>query len=325
MMTNLATSSIQAISLEQIEFAYDQKIIFESLSLQFEKGKIHGLLGPNGAGKSTLIKLMSGLLKPSVGAVKLFGVESTDDMHIFGKTIGLLSDHAPLYPTLSVYDYLLFCAQIKKVQTPKVVITQLIEKLQLGHVQKNIIQTLSTGYRQRVALAQALVHNPAILILDEPTTGLDPESAGHLRELLIELRGEHTLIFSSHTLHEVQQICSNVTLVSSGKILFHGTKDDMLQLNKNISEKAYVLKANLPKIYSKYEVLQGTDITLLNYQALNESQVEILFRLNTSKGMNFFLKNMIEKEISVIELVEKKHDLEEIFLQLIQKKNEIHL
>lgn len=311
-----------AICLEQINFAYDQKIIFENLSLEFSRGKIHGLLGPNGAGKSTLIKIMSGLLTPNKGIVRLLDHITSESPSSFGKYIGLLSDHAPLYPTMQVQDYLMFCAQIKKLSNAQKIVDQLLEKLNLQKVRKNIIQTLSTGFRQRVSLAQALVHNPPILILDEPTSGLDPESAGQLRELMVKLAVDHTILFSSHLLHEVEQICTDVTLVNSGKIVFHGKMMDMLALNKNIKERVYQLSILVPKKFNKDELSPIPEIKVIKIQQVELDKVEIVFSAQDTTSMNHFLRSLLDKKLTVLELKEKRNDLEDIFLKLIHKKDE---
>lgn len=316
-----------AIQLEQIDFAYEQKNIFKNLSLNFQQGKIHGLLGPNGAGKSTLIKIMSGLLKPSKGEIKLlsqdsdFSSNNTSYFNRFGELIGLLSDQPPLYLSLSVEDYLMFCTQIKKIKNPSQVVHDLVKKLGLESVKKSIIQSLSTGYKQRVALAQALVHNPPILILDEPTSGLDPQSAGQFRALLQELSHDHTIIFSSHILHEVEQLCSHITLVGSGKILFHGLKEQMLALNLDLKKKNFMLKIINEKKYSKESIAQGQKINILSFNEGQDACVDIVFSSGSSVDNNDFFKSLLEKDILIYEIIEKKLDLEETFLILVKNSN----
>lgn len=308
-----------AIELEQIHFAYGEDILFENLFLSFQKGKIHGLLGPNGAGKSTLIKIMAGLVRPTKGRIKLHGHLIHDDHSLFGKMIGLLSDQAPLYPTMSVESYLIFCAKIKKVKNINESIKALMTKLDLQHVKNKVIQTLSTGYRQRVALAQALVHQPEILILDEPTSGLDPQSAGNLRTILKEISTHHTIIFSSHLLNDVEQLCSDVTFVNEGKIIYHGDLNQMLGLGKRSNQTIYTLKINTHKKINADLILKNNKV---NITAINESQtnqVELIFTTNSDQDKNDFLKELILEGYFIDELLVRKNDLENTFINLVKK------
>ncbi len=311
-----------AIELRNITFAYGGLLVFDQMSLSFSKGEIHGILGPNGAGKSTLIKVISGLLRPAEGAVILNGQNTSDDFSLFGSQIGLLSDRPPLYSTMSVSDYLRFCAAIKKVKNVKSCVDELIKKLSLEHVANSIIQTLSTGFRQRVALAQALVHNPPILILDEPTTGLDPQSAANLRQVLLELSKNHTVLFSSHVLHEVQHLCTHTTMVNKGKIIFHGSMQQMLSLGVDVQPKMRIYKI----IFSTEYLVSSEELCLLfslkSSQIIRSSdkRIEIELSVTSIKEINSILRTIFEQNFYIEEVIEKKQDLEESFLQLITQR-----
>lgn len=322
-MQPTTTNHVSAIELQQVSFAYSESPLFQNVTLKFEKGIIHGILGPNGAGKSTLIKILAGLLKPHIGRVLLHNQDTGDDFSLFGKSIGLLSDRPPLYPTMIVYDYLLFCAEIKKVQNPKDVVKKIIEKLDLSLVSQSVIQTLSTGYRQRVALAQALVHNPAILILDEPTSGLDPQSAANLKNVLQELSQDHTILFSSHILNEVQQLCSHITMVNRGQIVYHGQMRDMLHLGDELGSVKVKILFSSEKSVNVENVMKRLNIKKHQVQVLSDVRFEIEVYLNSLKEINSIVLQLLDQQFFIEQIIEKKHDLEESFLQLISPEKQV--
>jgi ABC-2 type transport system ATP-binding protein len=324
-MQKLKDQNHSAIELQNVTFAYSDKVIFDQLNLQFLKGQIHGILGPNGAGKSTLIKIISGLLQPSVGQIFLNGQSTEENFSSFGSHIGLLSDRPPLYPTLSVMDYLLFCAEIKKCENPKAIVKTLMQKLNLDAVANSIIQTLSTGFRQRVALAQALVHNPPILILDEPTSGLDPQSAANLRHILLELSQDHTILFSSHLLHEVQNLCTHITMVDKGKILFHGFLQEFFQLSEglNYDQKNVKIRFSLDEKMKLEQICTKLNISQKGLLQVADNHFEVELTLKNKEEINTYLKIFLENNCYIDEISSKRHDLEESFLHMMTRKDPI--
>lgn len=304
------------LELKNIDFSYGERELFHNLSLNFSNNRLHGLLGPNGAGKSTLMKILSGLLLPHAGNVMLEGQCLYGEQSInAGQYIGLLSDRAPLYMSMSVWQYLEFCCRIKRVQDYKSRVEELITQLELQAVAYKILQTLSTGYRQRVALAQALVHRPKILILDEPTSGLDPSSASHLKTFLRNLGKDHHIIFSSHLLHEVEQLCDHVTMLYNGKILFHGEMSQAL--NRNPQGTTHLMRIKVPKGLGFSE----TDFSKNNIKIIQcvhrDDEIHLDLFCDKQDEMTHLLQELLSKHYQILELAQKKEHLEESFLQMV--------
>ena len=188
------------------------------VSFEVGRGSIHGFLGPNGAGKSTTMRMIAGLLPATAGTITLFGETMTPDHRELKNRVGLLPESPPLYLDQTVEDYLTFVAKLHGVKTIKDSVTRVIDELSLGEVRSRLIGNLSKGFKQRVGLAQAIVYDAPFLILDEPTSGLDPQAVVELREFIRKLAQDKTILFSSHTLSEVEQICDHITIIHQGKI-----------------------------------------------------------------------------------------------------------
>jgi ABC-2 type transport system ATP-binding protein len=200
---------------------YGSLVAVENLSFQLEKGEVLGFLGPNGAGKTTTMRIITGYMPPTKGTVHIEGLDIIDYPLQAKKLIGYLPENPPLYNDMSVSEYLNFVADVKQVSAneKRSSIFNVMEQCGLTDVRKRIIGHLSKGYRQRVGIAQALVNNPSVLILDEPTIGLDPKQIIEIRELIKNLSGDRTVILSTHILPEVTMICSKVVIINQGKIV----------------------------------------------------------------------------------------------------------
>ncbi|MGE3760026.1 MAG: ABC transporter ATP-binding protein, partial [Pseudobdellovibrionaceae bacterium] len=192
----------------------------DHLNFKINKGEVVGFLGPNGAGKSTTMKIITGFMAPTSGYAKICGFDVFEDPIEVKKRIGYLPETPPVYTDMFVRDYLRFVAKLKLVEPSKVesYVENAIEKTNLQSVANRLIQNLSKGFKQRVGIAQALVSQPEVLVLDEPTVGLDPKQVAEVRDLIKELRGHHTIILSTHNLSEVQAICERVIIINRGKI-----------------------------------------------------------------------------------------------------------
>ncbi|MBT3514233.1 MAG: ATP-binding cassette domain-containing protein [Nitrospina sp.] len=208
------------IEVEHLSKSYGPREAVKELSFQIEKGEVVGFLGPNGAGKSTTMNILSCIMPASSGTAKICGFDIFEQAIEIRKLIGYLPETPPLYPDMVVYDFLAFAARLRNVPSKKTqsAVEQVIERCSLKEVSGRIIGRLSKGYQQRVGIAQALVHNPDILILDEPTIGLDPIQIIEIRKLIQELASSHTIILSSHILPEITQICKRVIIISDGQI-----------------------------------------------------------------------------------------------------------
>ena len=208
------------ISVEGLTKCYGDIVAVDNVSFQIE-GHVYGLLGPNGAGKTTIMNIMTGCLSATEGSVRIYGHDIFEEANEAKRLIGYLPEQPPLYMTDTPLEYLKFVGEAKGLRGAKLKgqIDEVIHKTKIGHVKGRPISSLSKGYKQRVGIAQALLGNPKVIILDEPTVGLDPIQIVEIRDLIKELGRSHTVIFSSHILSEVQAICDQVLIISKGKLI----------------------------------------------------------------------------------------------------------
>lgn len=221
--------STLAIQLTDICFQIGSRKILQNVNFEVKPNTVHGFLGPNGAGKSTTMRIMTGVNKATSGTVKIFDHEMKIDSYELKNKIGFLPENPPLYEDMTVVEYLDFMAKLRSVNKTDLRSSkdEVLTRLDLGDVSKRLIGNLSRGYKQRVGFAQALIHNPEIIILDEPTLGLDPHAIVYMRELIQELVTEHTVFLSSHQLVEVEKICDEVSFIKDGSILVSGNLDEL--------------------------------------------------------------------------------------------------
>ncbi len=208
--------------VDQVTKEFPGRTAVSGVSFSVNKGSIHGFLGPNGAGKSTTLRMIAGLLVPTSGTISLLGAPVVADKLNHRNLIGLLPETPPLYPDMRVEAYLRFVAKLHRVSNVSESVDKVLEALTLTGVRHRLIGNLSKGYRQRVGLAQALVFDPPFLILDEPTNGLDPQTVVELREFIKKLSAQKTILFSSHVLPEVEQLCDQITIIHHGRIRASG-------------------------------------------------------------------------------------------------------
>ncbi len=209
------------IQVESLSKKYARHVAVNNISFSVEKGDIVGFLGPNGAGKTTTMRILTCFMPPTAGKATVAGFDVFENSFEVKKRIGYLPETPPVYPEMSVVDYLHFVARLKNVPSAEVKTRteQVMERCSVADVRDKLIAKLSKGYRQRVGLAQAIIHNPEVLILDEPTSGLDPKQITETRELIENLSGEHTIILSTHILPEVEAICRRVVIINRGRIV----------------------------------------------------------------------------------------------------------
>ncbi len=222
------------IQVKDLSKSYGDRLAIDRLNFKINKGEVVGFLGPNGAGKSTTMKIITGYMAPSEGEVTVADFDIFENPMEVKKRIGYLPETPPVYTDMTVSSYLKFCAKLKGVSSESLrqSVSRALEKTQLGSVQNRMIGNLSKGFRQRVGLAQALVSDPEILILDEPTVGLDPKQVAEMRTLINELKGQHTIILSTHILPEVQASCDQVIIINEGRII---AEDSLVGLSKRMS------------------------------------------------------------------------------------------
>jgi len=219
------------IEVEGLTKRYGRATAVDGVTFKVEKGEILGFLGPNGAGKTTTMRILTCYLPPTEGAARVAGHDVFSQPMEVKKRVGYLPETPPLYPDMEVRDYLDFCAKIKGVpaRERRTRVSDAIEKCRVGDVRDKLIAKLSKGYRQRVGLAQAILHNPDVLILDEPTAGLDPKQIIETRDLIRGLGGSHTVVLSTHILPEVSMTCGRVVIINKGRVVAEDTPDNLMR------------------------------------------------------------------------------------------------
>jgi ABC-2 type transport system ATP-binding protein len=217
------------IEVERLTKVYVNVPVVDDISFFVPEGQVVGFLGPNGAGKTTAMRMITAFLPPTEGRVVVAGVDADVDPVDLRRNVGYMPENVPLYPEMRVDEYLRFRATVEEVPRADVQSRAefVVERCMIGDVRRQVIGTLSKGYRQRVGLAGALIHRPQVLILDEPTVGLDPNQIIKVRELITELGADHTVILSTHILPEVEQVCERVFIIDRGRIVADGTPDSL--------------------------------------------------------------------------------------------------
>lgn len=295
---------------------YPGRIAVDSVSFNVKRGSIHGFLGPNGAGKSTTMRMIAGLLPPTSGTITLFGETVQPDKRTLKNLIGLLPENPPLYDDMSVDDYLRFVGKLHRVNGIPARLDRLTEELSLKDVRKRLIGNLSKGYKQRVGLAQAIMYDAPFLILDEPTNGLDPQSVVELREFIRNLAKEKTILFSSHILSEVEQICDHITIIHQGKVRASG---NLPEIHKRFRQGLVVRLGigngeKLPDLssFGKY------DIGPVQHSG-PEDQYHLTFE-DEKDIRPELLRYLIEKGLRVHTVAVEPPELEDIFLHMTETR-----
>ncbi len=307
------------IEVTNLTKVYGNKRAVDGISFTVNQGEILGFLGPNGAGKSTTMNILTGYISSTSGSAKIDGKDILDDPIAAKKHIGYLPEHPPLYLDMTVQEYLEFVYQLKKARQPmKEHIDDICRRIKITDVQKRIIKNLSKGYQQRVGLAQALIGNPEVLILDEPTVGLDPKQIIEIRNLIKNLGKRHTIILSSHILPEVQAVCDRVIVINKGKLVADDTAEN---LSRNLSDDFHYI----PRIEGpEEEVLKlvSTIPGMKEAQTLGQKEEGVFeFSLEAEPGADIrreLFKRLSERSYPLLGLKTTELTLEDIFLQLTQ-------
>lgn len=305
------------IEVKNLTKRYGSKVAVDDVSFTVDKGEILGFLGPNGAGKSTTMNILTGYLSASEGSLKIGEYDILENPIEAKRSIGYLPEQPPLYLDMTVQEYLDFIYDLKSVKLPRAAhIKEVCEIVKITEVSKRIIKNLSKGYRQRVGIAQALIGNPEVLILDEPTVGLDPKQIIEIRNLIKTLSSNHTVILSSHILPEIQAVCDRVIVISQGKLV---ADDTTANLSKNMSEdRYYTIQVDGPplEVVKTLESIHGMvkvvmlgkrEETVYEYTVEAEEDVDIRREL---------FKRLAERHWPLMGMRSSELTLEDIFLQL---------
>ena len=306
------------IEINHLVKKYGEHVAVDDLTLTVEPGKIYGFLGPNGAGKSTTMNMITGYLGATSGEVKINGHDIFADPQEAKKCVGYLPEIPPLYTEMTVLEYLDFVAELKGLDK-KVRKTQTEEIMELTHtkeVSERLIRNLSKGYRQRVGFAQAIMGYPDVIILDEPTVGLDPKQIIEVRELIKELGKKHTVILSSHILTEISAVCDHVFILSKGKLVASDSTEHLLERMSGAQEIALLVKEKEQRMEELLKELPG--VAEVSREP-GEAAEEVLFHVTAERGEDIreaLFHACAKEEIPVLEMHTETKSLEDVFLEL---------
>jgi len=294
---------MKAIEIEGVTKFYGKQKALDSIQLKIESGQVLGLLGPNGAGKSTLMKILTAFISPSSGTARIHGFDVRMDGSKIKKIVGYLPENNPLYPEMYVREYLLFVLRMYGHHfDPRKRVDQIIDLTGLGSEQQKKIGQLSKGYRQRVGLAQALIHDPKVLILDEPTSGLDPNQLVGMRKLVSSLAMEKTVILSTHIMQEVEALCDRVVILDKGKIVADDVPSNLMEKARlrryyHLELKELISKDELMALPYLVSVIEQTKHEWLLEAEAGKDIREEIFQMAVASGFHILSLSAVEPKI----------------------------
>ena len=306
------------IEINNLVKKYGEHVAVDHLSLTVEPGKIYGFLGPNGAGKSTTMNIITGYLGATSGTVTINGHDIFKEPEEAKKCVGYLPEIPPLYADMTVLEYLNFVAELKKLQKSlrKRYVEEAMETTGILDVKNRMIRNLSKGYRQRVGFAQAILGYPEIIILDEPTVGLDPKQIIEIRDLIKKLGEKHTVILSSHILTEISAVCDHVFIISKGKLVASDSTENLLDQMSGAQEIELTVRSEADRAKALLEEIEYVDHADLK----DAKEGSILVRAKSGKDIREeVFRLMAENHIPVLEMRTVTKSLEDVFLQITQE------
>jgi len=312
------------ITVKELTKKYARSTAVDHISFDVQKGQVVGFLGPNGAGKTTTMRILTCFLPPTEGSASVAGFDVLEQPLEVKKRIGYLPENPPLYPEMDTAEYLSFVGKLKGLSGNGLEkrIDYVSERCQIGDVKKKLLGKLSKGYRQRVGLAQAIIHNPEVLILDEPTAGLDPKQINETRELIRSLAGEHTIVLSTHILPEVEQTCEKVIIINKGKLIATDSVEN-LQTRARAGESVLVEVAsrngnlNCPEVIDRLQKVAGVSRVVSRETRDNSAVIEVEAQHNRAVRGDL-ARAIVEAGWDLNQLRPSAVSLEEIFLQLTE-------
>ena len=299
------------IEVENLTRYYGPTRAVRDISFHVDRGEVVGFLGPNGAGKTTTMRMLTGFLPPSDGTARLAGFDVFHESLEVRRRVGYMPETVPLYPEMTVWAYLDYMAALRQLPGRKAAVDRVLEACGIGDHADSMIAKLSKGYRQRVGLAQAILHEPEVLILDEPTIGLDPRQVSDVRALIQEIGREHTVILSSHVLPEVSQTCNRVLIINKGEIVAEGTPDELTSQLQG-AERVLVRIADVgPEAAGVLERVEG----VIGVEPADEGAYQVSYAQGHDRRAEL-ARAVVEQGWGLLELRSVGMSLEDIFLQL---------
>ena len=310
------------IKVQGLTKRYARTVAVDNISFEVEKGQIVGFLGPNGAGKTTTMRVLTCFLPPTLGTANVAGFDVLENPMEVKKRIGYLPESPPLYPEMEVIEYLTFVGKLKGIPSADLArrIDDVVGRCAIGDVRTRLIGKLSKGFRQRVGLAQAIIHNPPVLILDEPTSGLDPKQIIEIRELLKSLAGEHTIVLSTHILSEVEHSCEHVIIIDRGKLVAIDTVSNLTNRLRGSEAVALEVEAaggqpNPVDVQQRLEQVAGVSRVVMK----DSKNGRLTFEVESLTGRHIraeLARTVVNSGWNLSELRAVGLSLEDIFLQL---------
>lgn len=306
-----------AIEVDKISKLFGDSHAIKNLSFKVEQGHIHGLLGPNGSGKTTTMRIIAKLLSSDEGQVFINESCLLNYTSALYKDIGILLEEPPLYSDMYVEEYLRFVIKLKGVDSSvhDEYVKSTLEQLDLLEVRNRIIGNLSRGFKQRVGIAQAIVHKPSIVILDEPTIGLDPQSVVEIRNLILKLKGQHTILLSSHLLHEMSLVCDEVTILSKGVVLESGSIEN---IQSKISQR-FKINISTQRYSFEFETflnqLEGAESVKVFKDEVGENKFQVSLS-NHKEQRPLIAAEVYKQELGLLEMSQEAISLEDIFMKV---------
>lgn len=299
--------TVEAIELTRL---YGGRAAVSDVSFTLAKGQVLGFLGPNGAGKSTTMKMLTGNLAPSLGSVKICGIDMIENPKEAKALIGYLPEMRPLYKEFTVDEYLTIAARLHNVSRKdiKKAVEMAKERCGLGHMSKRLIENLSNGYQQRVGIAQAIIHSPMVVILDEPTVGLDPIQIRDIRTLIKDIGKEHSVIVSTHILPEVEMVCDHVQIIDQGKLVFNG--DIEVLKRQRMGNKLLVGFNHMPELDAVASIKGVAEVELADHNMMRIRVEE------DAQPHEDIVKAAVKNGWGLFQIAPDQTSLEDVFVQL---------
>lgn len=307
------------IHVSSLTRRYGSLAAVSDISFSVEKGEIVGFLGPNGAGKTTTMNMLTGCLRATDGTVTIDGVDIEQDADHARRSIGYLPEQPPLYPDMTVEEYLRFVYQLKKCKLPlETHLDTVCDMAGLSDVRERLIRNLSKGYRQRVGLAQALVGDPPVLILDEPTVGLDPKQIMEIREVIRSLGETHTVILSSHILPEVQAVCDRIVVIDHGKIVADGTAEQLSARTAGAEQLRMTIEGEPEAVLRVLRAIPGVSAAAIDTQDGKKSIYHITAEPDAADIRHSVFDALSQNTMAILSMQQVELSLEDIFLRLTE-------
>jgi ABC-2 type transport system ATP-binding protein len=300
-----------SIIVKNLSKLYGTQKAIDKISFEIKTGQIAGFIGPNGAGKSTTMKILTGYIPPSEGEAYINGMSIYKDSLEIRRQVGYLPEHNPLYPEMYIKEYLEYVAGMYKIKATKSLISRVIEMTGLGIEQNKKIGALSKGYKQRVGLAQTLIHDPKVFILDEPTTGLDPNQIIEIRNLISEIGKEKTVMLSTHIMQEVEAICDRIIIIDRGKIVADENRENIAFASKS-EQMTFVVEFDKQTDFGELLNIEG----VIEVRAVDTLKFIFLSQQDIRKKI---FEYAVAKGLAVLSMQKREKTLEEIFHELTMK------